>query len=397
MPIGQADVLIPAGNANLLVESLFDPPVSRQFLTPLIQLVNQSAAQNALAGPVIPTYLGPPPPLAPPAAATAVPFPALGAVPDFVSLLNQVEWQTLLDVWWQIWSNPAGGVVAHASDFNVISMLRNYLADPTVAGVIPPGGIPATGFAAVPLNAPYVMWLPQYSYDGTLGDQLKLRLTGYQSIPLATLVGGPPALAWNQANVLRFLNLFACGAHFVVIHAPGDFAGMVAPPAAQPFYTQFGTLLGNQSTAARMHSHYSGYPGLPLSNLGSSYAYPSLVNSETTPALCPYVVAMLVGRTAWAMFGNNYNTFFQLEGWPAYRVNPAGRHMADFKTHSATKWNLSTYGASLYSEKRGMTIFLAPAGWKPPGGPQPDPATIMTPYVGAGTLQGWLDTKLVRI
>ena len=66
---------------------------------------------------------------------------------------------------------------------------------------------------------------------------------------------------------------------------------------------------------------------------------------------------------------------------------------ADFDTHKATLWNISTYGASIYSEKRGTTIFLAPPGWNPqlrPGG------TIMMNYVGADPRQAWLNTALVR-
>lgn len=120
------------------------------------------------------------------------------------------------------------------------------------------------------------------------------------------------------------------------------------------------------------------------------------MTAETAPnANCPFILSLLIGRTAWgAVTGNNHNTFVQLEGWPATGWTGAGgRHGVDYQTHGATKWNISTYGACLYSEKRGMTVFLAPPTWIPnvnPGG------TIMAPYDGAATAQGWLDRNLVR-
>ncbi|CAE6703322.1 hypothetical protein R75461_06292 [Paraburkholderia nemoris] len=66
--------------------------------------------------------------------------------------------------------------------------------------------------------------------------------------------------------------------------------------------------------------------------------------------------------------------------------------------YQQTLWNISTYGASAYSEKRATSIFLAPAGWTP----QVYQTTLMMPYVGAyansnGTPQSWLNTSLVTI
>ena len=89
-----------------------------------------------------------------------------------------------------------------------------------------------------------------------------------------------------------------------------------------------------------------------------------------------------------------YNTFIQLEGWQA----GGSRHNADYATYQQTLWNISTYGASAYSEKRATSIFLAPAGWTP----QVYQTTRMMPYVGAyaqsnGSPQGWLNPSLVTI
>lgn len=385
MPIGQPDIAVIGGNATQLVESLFTPqgsPVSRNYLPSLIKSANQLSAANALNAAPNP-YFAPvpalPPPLLPP---TIVPFPPAAPVQDFVSLLNPPEWQQMLNAWWLIWNSVAVPLVpgaVNASDAAVLTMIRDYIADP------------AGGGAAPPLS----MWLPQVAFDGMNGEQLKLRLLGYQQVVLATPVGGGlPGVNWNQAAVLRFLNYLAFGAHFVVVHAPRDNPGLVAP--LQSFYTQFAAALGNQSRAARAHSHYGGLG--PVTNLGAAYAYPDLVNAETAPVNCPYIAALLVGRTAWGVFTAEYNTFFQLEGWPTTGYTGiGGRHSGDYAAHVASKWNISTYGASLYSEKRGTTIFLAPATWRAPAGPQAVLPTIMPPYVGAGTLQGWLDTNLVRI
>ena len=380
MPIGQADIAVAGGNANLLVESLFTPPTVRAYLTPLIQVANPQSANNAAAGM---------PYLAPAVGAGAAPNPLWGGLINYVSLLNPNELNAMINGWWQAWDAAILPGALLAEDINLLTMISAYVANPAAAGAIPMGGIPAAGFAFPAFVNPLDMWVPQLAYDGMQGEQLKLRLIRYQNVPLADV----PNNQWIAANVWQLLTLLAFGAHFVVVHAPRDLAAL-AVPALQPFYDEFGTLLGAQARAAKSHSHYAGLG--PITSLGAAYTYPNAVNAETAPINCPYIVAFLVGRTAWSLFGNEYNTFFQLEGWPTTGYTGiGGRHLADYSTHSATKWNISTFGASIYSEKRGATIFLAPAGWNPQSSAA-NPATIMAPYVGAETPQGWLDTKLVR-
>lgn len=381
MPIGSNAVVAPPPAPNLL-DDLFEP-ANRDYLLLLIELANLSSGVQ-MWNPGVPAYLGawPAVPLGgglPPLA----PAPA-AAVTDRVTLLQSAERTAMLQQWWQIWSPPMGGPPGVASDQNLLAMIRNYIANP-VAPV--PGG----GGGPVAINNPYVMWLPRVAYDGILGNKMKFRLLDYQQVPLAPAAGGG-GWAWNQPNVESFLDLLSLGAHFVVIHAAADLATAGYPGVPASFYTTFANLLGGASAWARAHSHYSGAGG--LTNLGAAYTYPATVNAETAPIPCPYIAAFLVGRTAWSLFNNPYNTFFQLEGWPATGVTGfGGRHGQDFATHQATLWNISTFGTSIYSEKRGTTVFLAPPGWNP----QPQAGTIMMPYVGAETPQGWLDTKLVRV
>lgn len=406
MPIGSPDIAIAAGgNASALVESLFSttggsaPP--RGFLETLINLANDASGGDYVNNNIA-AFLQVPG-LAPVVPATAAGFagPAIGRALqcDIASLLNRAEAQVMLRTWSDFWIPPAAAAALpiHPSDAGLLGTLRGYLHDPTGTGAIPP----------------FVMWEPALNYDGLTADgRLRLQLTGYNRANF--FVGG----AWVPATVTRFLQLLAFGAHFVVVHAPQDLtlpAGTAPPPA---FFDEFVRLCGAASRRAKAHSHYGGLG--PVTNIAAAYTYPSLINAETTPANCPYVTAFLAGRTDWSFrrvglatwaASDQFNTFFQLEGWPATgatggipqlsgvpmlgSVAGGGRHGADYNTHSATKWSISTYGASVYSEKRGTTVFLAPP---PPmwGPPTPAPGTIMAPYTGALTPQRWLDTTLIR-
>ncbi len=372
MPIGQGDIA-PVQN---LVNALFQPGV-RDYWSRLIPLANAASANNLLVAPGgVGPYLAPGAVAgggAPPATAAAPPpQPPDAAVQDRVWLLNAAEQFAMFNQWWGIWNRGGGAPPAGAepSDVALLDFLRDYILNPA-----PAGG---------PAGAPYVLWIPRTTYDGMVGDQVRLRLREYVAVPLWNAVAG----AWAQAAVERFFTLLAAGAHMVVVHAPTDVAGLGLAVAPESFYDRFGLVLGPTSNAALFHSHYRG--GWSLTNLYAAYAYPNTIVADAAPNPCPYIAAMLVGSTAYRV-GGNYNTFFQLEGWPAFGTG--GWHGADYNVHNATKWNLSTFGASIYSEKRGTTVFLAPANWNP----QPQPGTLMAPYVGAGTPQGWLETALIRI
>ena len=69
---------------------------------------------------------------------------------------------------------------------------------------------------------------------------------------------------------------------------------------------------------------------------------------------------------------------------------PGGaRHNADYQANESLYWNFSTYGASVYSEKRSTPIFLANANFNL----AINPATGMPTYTGAATLQDWDESE----
>jgi len=364
-----------------VVNWLFEPnnsPKNRLYFSLLIEQAGLQSAQAQLvitAGTYLATnaagFLG---------GAAGVPT---AAVTDRVTLLETAErtnmLSQLLNAWNPAWP-AAGGVAPQPSDISLIRFLRNYIGDPTGLNI-------AAGAAFPPTANSYALYVPVMAYDGMLGTRQKFRLLRYlPPVALSPLGGG----AWLQPGVTLLLDLMTMGAHFVVIHAAPNLPGGLGYAPAS-FFDLFNTHLGGQSRAALTHSHYSGAGG--LTNIGAALTFPGLVNAETAPIPCPYICAFLTGRTAYAALGNPYNTFFQLEGWPTTGItNLPGRHGADYAAHTASLWNISTYGASLYSEKRGTTVFLAPQTWNP----APQAGTIMMPYAGAGTPQGWLDTSLIR-
>ena len=228
------------------------------------------------------------------------------------------------------------------------------------------------------------MFVPQLSPAGlSSGGPPIYELRSY------TRVDFQPGPTWDEAAVRQFLNLFMLGAHFVAIDDPQD-----VPAGCQvtDLYTAFqdGILKGSIRDDPG-NSHYTS-----LTSLLGRY-FPD-INSEQAEAPSPFTCACLVGPTI-----QNSNpakagdTFLQLEGWPETThlgiPNPNGRHMADYATYNATLWNISTFGACAYSEKRATAIFLAPPTWKA----QVTPGTFMPPYAGAYSPQGWLQTSLVRL
>lgn len=232
----------------------------------------------------------------------------------------------------------------------------------------------ATYFRANPLT----MFLPKIQLEGFLpkGEMPIYQLSGYTG--QALFDGGE----WDYPNVEQFLELLLVGAHFVVIHAAKDL-----PPGdwVAPFYELFTG--SSQLKPYRRHdpgnSHYTSTTNV------CGYYVPD-VRHDKAPTPCPFALAFLACPTVSAVGCSPkvYNTFLQLEGWEATH----SRHNADYKTiYQPTLWNVSTYGACAYSEKRATAIFLAPADWNP----QISPQTFMPPYVGAETPQKWLNKKTV--
>lgn len=196
---------------------------------------------------------------------------------------------------------------------------------------------------------------------------------------------------WNPEVVRQFLELFLYGAHFIAIHFPQDLPKGNAP--VLNLYQQFkGGPLKDFVQSDPGESHYTKLTSL------KGYYFPKITSEQATnPA--SFTCACLVGPTmqgASAM--DQGNSFMQLEGWPETRIlgtvpNPGGRHITDYKTYLGSFWNISTYGACAYSERRGTAIFLAPPNWPA----QVTPSTIMPPFAGAYTAQAWLDKSLVQL
>jgi hypothetical protein len=223
------------------------------------------------------------------------------------------------------------------------------------------------------------MWVPQIAWQAG-SDPAVFSLTGYRAFPFVDAQGN-----WNAATLSAFLTLLAAGSHLVAISATSDLPAGVTMQAFDSFMGASGlatsTDIGN--------SHYA-------SVVNTTGRYYLSVGNDFAPANCGLILSFLYGRTVNNLLAGagTYNTFIQLEGWQA----GGSRHNADYATYQQTLWNISTYGASAYSEKRATSIFLAPAGWTP----QVYQTTRMMPYVGAyaqsnGTPQGWLNTSLVTI
>jgi len=203
---------------------------------------------------------------------------------------------------------------------------------------------------------------------------------------------------WNVETIRRFLKLLLAGAHFVVVHSNTDLGDKAK---VANFFDPFSNLKG---AGKAQHSHYTGWYKVAPS--GRNYPQLALIEEEGddldkladqgTACLLPVVLCDTTNH-----YYLDHNSFFQMEGWRPgrkmygwtkyeYRNKAlAGgyRHGADFATHQDTLWNISTYGASLYSEKRGAPIFLAPKEWM-------RKETHL--YKGFSGNDGWFASKLVK-
>lgn len=272
--------------------------------------------------------------------------------------------EAIVDVWIAAWQSASG--------------------DPFDAGDL--AHCPARDRAALAFLAGYVaanrlgLALPQASYQGNAGDGVPVyALAGYDRVAL--LAGG----RFDYGGVRRFLRLFLFGAHFVVVANPRDLPpGLVVADLVQAFAQ------GPLTADTRRDPGNSHYRHLAPVNPNGRY-YPDGGLPGRMPAPTPFILSWLVCPTVADLVPDpaKYSAFLQLEGWQAI----SGRHNADFDTSERTLWNISTYGASAYSEKRALTAFLAPDAWTPRVGGD----TLMAPYAGAETRQPWLASKYVVI
>jgi hypothetical protein len=272
-------------------------------------------------------------------------------------------------------------------DQAILNLLADYLVPP-----------PAPGQTQQQVQ----MWIPEITYQSGSGKAPSVyELTGY-SAALPFYDNG----VWNDDAVETFLGLLVGGAHFVAISASRDFANqdLGVPIAANAAWPDLNLLFKNTDLTQRhdlANSHYCGTGSTDFNATGTYYLN---IDQDFAPAGCGLILSLLFGSTVNGVTTpptGTYNTFMQLEGWQANGASKSSRHMLDYAAYQQTLWNISTYGACPYSEKRATTVFLAPGGWTP----QVYQTTRMAPYVGAyaagtypnGKPQDWLNTALVTI
>lgn len=336
-------------------------------------------------------------------------------------LLRKEELEELLEHWYNLFSPSHNQVQHNESDRIILQFLHGYIWRNQLA-----------------------MYVPQFVQVGTTASGLPIyELQRYFRFHLHQ--PGVTHQQLRKASVKLFLKYFASGAHFVAVHSSEDLVGDGAESLyhlVTPGVTSVRAGINDRTRIAPMHSHYGAVGNLLGGVTGSWYKdrgvyYPKIPIGETAPQQrCPTIVSLLFGPTAhgeidfdfvrgmyggtpWAMpypviSSKRTNTFFQLEGWPATNSLGAGtmevitnrlssimtrgsaptelgRHNIDYKVHARTVWNLSTFGASAYTEKRATTIFLAPRSWNP----VPSQATKMMRYMGLDTK--WMASDLIRV
>jgi hypothetical protein len=236
-------------------------------------------------------------------------------------------------------------------------------------------------------QSPMTLWIPILSYVNNT-EPAVYTLNGYHEFQLYSQG------AWNTTNLRAFLTLLVGGAHMVAISAYNDLNLQgISTSASRSLYEAFRNS-GLPQRGDLANSHYASWHTAG-GNVTGEYA--GTVDGEWAPPACGLLVSLLFGRTVNGMSTDTgqYNTFMQLEGWPAHGTGGT-RHMADYDAYQQTLWNISTFGAIPYSEKRATTVFLAPPGWTPTN----YQTTGMMPYVGAyatgstsdPTPQSWLNT-----
>ena len=224
---------------------------------------------------------------------------------------------------------------------------------------------------------PLDMCIPQLTYVPGEGIASYAN-AGYQRMPFLTAGGGFD----YEVAVPAFLDFILRGAHFVVVQAKQDTGGS----SVENFYKAFTgeASLKTQQRHDPGNSHYAS-----ITNITGEY-YPK-VTKDAEPATNPLITAFLVGKTVNNPLASKYNAFFQLEGWE-YHIG-GKRHGADYDTYKDTLWNISTYGAIPYSEKRSTPIFLAPSTFSL----DLDAETHMPLYLGADSLRGWMNPDLLAM
>ncbi|MFC3282183.1 LysM peptidoglycan-binding domain-containing protein [Litchfieldella rifensis] len=166
----------------------------------------------------------------------------------------------------------------------------------------------------------------------------------------------------QRTEVTHFLERLLSGSHFVSQRASGSNGDFYRSLESSP--------AGDFTRRATGHSHYR--RGVVLRD---GLVYPNTVTGDKAPETASLLSALLIGHTQ--RRSPSADTFLQLEGWPARGLTGIrGRHGQDFSVHRQTGWNISTYGASPFSEKHALAISLVPDTVLParPSTPEPIPS-----------------------
>lgn len=283
------------------------------------------------------------------------PLSGLAPIADFTG----GQMPSFCRLWARHWLGLDTGTLP-PTDAKLLDLLRQYVDTACSAGTLE-------------------LWVPQFQHLGSSSPAV-YGLSSYKPYTFHATDG-----QWNTDTVATFLALLAGGAHFVAICAKADLPDGVN---VQPF----DRFLANSSVPTRYDIGSSHYAGV-VNTTGHYYLN---ISGNFAPENCGMLLALLNGRTVndATLGAGHYNSFIQLEGWQA----GAARHNADYNLHTQTLWNISTFGACPYSEKRGTAVFLAPQGWTP----QVYQTTCMMPYLGAYATasqqpQAWLRRDLVSV
>jgi hypothetical protein len=245
----------------------------------------------------------------------------------------------LLNAWKGALLDPASGAKAHTTndtDAEFVQQLVGYIQQNKLEMQVPAGSSLTLHF---------------------MPDEIDQLRVSWNNTPSGTM-----------ANIDQFLDHLLSGAHFVIPRLD---------KSAPDFFSAFtGGELNKSTKRVLANTHYVKEGGV-LSHLPASehwrfsrggLRYPNDIKSDETPNNPAILSALLVGHTRQTARSDEGDTYFQVEGWPPVaRGGFLGRHFADTKTHQDNgDWNISTYGASSFGEKReqgkyGNAIQLKPS------------------------------------
>jgi len=288
---------------------------------------------------------------------------------DTVSFVDDGSRKIIMESWlaaWKIYAGKDAGEwkdYVRESDQNLINFLADYIKEHSLglcrraiklsSTSIDPDAPGVPFYKNTPYaNKPFLNANKEWDF-GTLDD------TGMPN---------------GDGVVNEFLRLLFHGAHFVVITNSDNKATGFSTGFDSSFNSWFD---GAHTSSCPGNSHYGGA-------YGTDDYY--LEIGDKPPADPSFILALLIGDTS----TGQSNGFMQLEGWQAqttWGFDGGEWHHGDYKTYGATLWNISTFGACAYSEKRCTPVFLAQASFPL----DVDPNTHMPLYDGAGSVQGWME------